>query len=97
MVAMPLLGRMIRSVAITGSTDAIDARIAGRQGGRWAEQHIRAAFPTAAASHAHERSSAVVAGPPADPVKSLQTLTELHRRGDVTDAEFERLRRRLRL
>jgi putative oligomerization/nucleic acid binding protein len=33
--------------------------------------------------------------PPADPQAALRDLTELHQRGIVTDAEFERLRARV--
>jgi Short C-terminal domain len=92
--AMALLSRMIRTAAITGRTDTINAWFAGRQGGRWAEQTVRAAVPTAA-SHARGTPPAVATRPPADPAKTLQQLTELHERGIVTDAEFERLRARL--
>ena len=42
---MALLSGLIRTVAITGRTDTVNAWFAGRQGGRWAEQTIRAAFP----------------------------------------------------
>jgi Short C-terminal domain len=34
--------------------------------------------------------------PPADPAESLKTLTELHERGVVTDAEFETMRSRIK-
>lgn len=78
---------MIRSRAITGGTDASTFKwIAGRQGGRWADQHVRAAFGDTAASPA----------PPANPAESVHDLTELHRRGIVTDAEFDELLGRLR-
>jgi hypothetical protein len=40
--------------------------------------------------------SAPAAAPPADPAESLKTLTELHERGVVSDAEFETLRRRIK-
>jgi hypothetical protein len=76
---------MMRSVAITGSTDYINAWFADRQGGRWAEQTVRSAFP------------GVTSHGPMDRAMRLQELTELHRRGVVSDAEFERLRARLRL
>jgi hypothetical protein len=33
--------------------------------------------------------------PPPDPAESLKTLTELHERGVVSDAEFEALRSRI--
>ena len=74
---------MIRTVAITGRTDTINTRLAGRQGGRWAEQTIRAAFP-AEASRTDGRAP--------DPAAALRDLTELRRRGVVTDDEFEDLR-----
>lgn len=49
---------MIRSQAITGSTDASwFTAIAGRQGGRWAEQHISAAFPQRAPARQLENLS----------------------------------------
>ncbi len=75
---------MIRTVAITGRTDSVNAWFADRQGGRWAEQQIGAAFPNLG-PHAK-------AGPPADPAKTLRELTELRDRGVLTDVEFERLR-----
>jgi hypothetical protein len=80
-----LLSGLIRTAAITGRTDTINAWFAGRQGGRWVEQTVRAAMPAPA--------------PPAtgrDPEQMLRELAELHRRGVVTDAEFDRLRARLR-
>jgi hypothetical protein len=83
--AMALLSSMIRSEAITGNTDASTFKwIAGRQGGRWAEQHITAAFPPKSP-------------PPADAAEKLQSLNELHERGVVSDEEYERLRGRLGL
>lgn len=36
-----LLSQMIRTAAITGRTDSINAWFAGRQGGRWAQQMVR--------------------------------------------------------
>ena len=88
---MVLLNRMIRNVAITGRTDTIPEWVAGRQGGHWAEQTIRAAFPTLP-PHGQRTRPAVAARPPADPAETFQDLTELHKRGVVTDAEFEVLR-----
>ena len=84
-----LLSRMMRTVAITGRTDSIDtARVdaffGGRQGGRWAKQTVAAAFPKAAPQAA------------ADPAETRRELTELHQRGVVTDAEFEKLSAQLR-
>jgi Short C-terminal domain len=78
--AVVLLSGMMRSAAVTGRTDTLAAWCAGRQGGRWAERTVRAAFPTAA--------------PRADPAEALRELNELHRRGIVTDAEFAALRAR---
>jgi hypothetical protein len=80
---------MIRSVAITGRTDTIDARIMGRQGGRWAQQTVRAALPTAA--DPSRPPPAVATPPPADPAETLRELTDLYRRGVLTDAELESL------
>ena len=91
---MALLSSSIRRVAITGSTDSVNAWFAGRQGGRWAEQTIRAAFPTLS-SRTHGTPSASARQPPADPARTLQELTDLHDRGVVTDAELEHLRARL--
>ena len=88
---MVLLSQMIRTAAITGRTDTINAWFAGRQGGRWAEQTVRAAVPTAAA-RAHSAPAAS-----ADPTETLRELTELHQRGVLTEAEFEGLRARLRV
>ena len=79
--AMVLLSQYIRRAAITGRTDNIDPSwFAGRQGGRWVEQTVRAAMPTAA-----------------QPAERLHELTELRERGVLTQAEFERLRERLRV
>jgi hypothetical protein len=91
---MALLSRMMRTVAITGRTDIINAWFAGRQGGRWAEQTIGAAFPWAA-PHAQRTSPASRDPARADPAETLRELTDLHRRGVLTDAEFEGLRARL--
>jgi hypothetical protein len=79
---MALLSQLIRTTAITGRPDATNAWFASRQGGRWAEQTVRAAMPNAArpsAYHAH----------------TLGDLTDLRERGVLTDAEFESLRARL--
>jgi hypothetical protein len=91
-----LLNRLIRSAAITGRTDAFDnprvnAFFGGRQGGRWAQQTVAAAIPTAAApaqvSPSEREPSAA---------ETLRELTKLRQRGVVTDAEFEKLRAELR-
>jgi hypothetical protein len=42
---MALLSQMFRTAAITGRTDTVNAWFADRQGGRWAEQTVRNAFP----------------------------------------------------
>jgi hypothetical protein len=91
---MVLLSGMIRRAAITGRTDTVGAWCAGRQGGRWAEQTIRAAFPWAA-PQAQRTPPAGQAPARADPAKAVRELTELHQRGVVTDEEFEGLRARL--
>jgi hypothetical protein len=80
---MALLSQLMRTVAITGRTDTINAWFAGRQGGRWAEQTIAAAFPAAA-----PRTQA-------DPAETLRELMELHERGVLTDSELGALRARL--
>ena len=80
-----LLSQVIRSAAITGRTDAVGARLLGRQGGRWAQQWIDSAFPDAAArTHG--------ASPPADAGATVREAEDLRRRGLLTDDEFERLR-----
>jgi hypothetical protein len=75
-----LLSQQIRRVAITGRTDSVNAWFANRQGGRWAEQTIGAAFPAIG---------------PAGPSERLRELEDLHRRGIVDDAELKALRKRL--
>jgi hypothetical protein len=94
--AMALLSRMMRTAAVTGRTDTIGAWVVGRQGGRWAEQTVGAAIPTAG----HPAQGAPAAGrDPAltDPAGTLRKLTELQARGVVTDAEFQTLRADLRV
>ena len=92
---MALLSQMIRHVAITGRTDDLNAWFAGRQGGPWAEQKIRAAFPPAPSQA--QRTPPATPQPPADSAETLRQLMELRRRGVVTDAEYETLRAGLRL
>jgi hypothetical protein len=77
---MALLSNIMRTQAVWGRTDTLDAWVMGRQGGRWAQQTVRAAMPTATRARAR------------DPAATLRDLEELHRRGVVTDAEFEALR-----
>jgi hypothetical protein len=90
--AMVLLSQYIRRAAITGRTNSIDPSwFAGRQGGRWIDQTVRAAMPTPA-SPARTTDAAGV-----DPAEKLRELTELHERGVLTQAEFEGLRARLRV
>ena len=88
---MVLLNRMIRTAAVTGRTYDMSAWLGGRQGGRWAEQTVRGAFP-----HMRQPAQAAAttgrAPAPAESTGTLQQLTELHERGLVTDAEFEKLR-----
>ena len=84
----------MRWAAITGRTDYIPVWCAGRQGGRWAQQTVRAAFPTAA-PRAQRTPPAGPAPARADSAEALRGLTELHQRGFVTDDEFEGLRARL--
>jgi hypothetical protein len=85
-----LLSQQIRRAAITGRTDTINPSwFAGRQGGRWVEQAVRSAMPAAVPP---TRSAAA---PGRDPAETLRGLTELHRRGVLTQTEFERLRERL--
>jgi hypothetical protein len=81
---MVLLSQMMRRAAFTGRTDnSMFTRIAGRQGGAWAERTVAAAYPEAQP-------------PPArDPAEALREATALHDRGVLTDAEFQHLRGRL--
>ena len=88
---MVLLSQMIRTAAITGRTDTINAWFADRQGGRWVEQTVRAAIPTAGPPSQRTETARAV------PAATLRELTELHRRGVLTEAEFEGLRARLRV
>jgi hypothetical protein len=74
---------MFRTVAITGRTDTVNAWFADRQSGRWAEQKVRDAFPRV--------------GPHPDRANTLRDLTELRQRGVLNEAEFERLRARMRV
>jgi predicted nucleic acid-binding Zn ribbon protein len=99
--AAMLLSRMFRAAAITGRADAVDsARVnaffGGRQGGRWAQQTVAAAFPNAAPHVAQGSPPAAREPSPADPAETLRELTKLHQRGVVNDAEFEGLRAQLR-
>jgi hypothetical protein len=96
-----LLSRLMRTVAITGRTDSIDttrvnAFFGGRQGGRWAQQTVAAAFPNAAPPAGQGSPPAAREPSRADPAETLRQLTELHQGGVVTDAEFERLRAQIR-
>jgi hypothetical protein len=88
---MVLLTQLIRHAAVTGRTDSVGAWFAGRQGGRWVEQTVRSAVPTAAGP---PQSTEAVS---ADRAERLRELTELHQRGVLTDTEFEALRTRLRV
>jgi hypothetical protein len=91
---MALLSQMFRRAAITGRTDTLDAWFATRQGGRWAEQKVASAFPSV--DPQGRRPGPVDEAPsPADPAEQLGELDELHRRGVLTDAEFENLRARI--
>jgi hypothetical protein len=76
-----LLSGLMRNVAITGSADSINAWYGHSEAGRWAARTAAAAMPTRASE--------------ARRAEALRTLTELHERGDVTDAEFAQLRARI--
>ena len=79
---MVLLSQLIRTAAITGRPDRVHAWFAGRQGGRWVDQTVRAAMPTRAR---------------ANPAATLGELNELHASGVITAEELKRLRARLRV
>jgi hypothetical protein len=82
---MVLLSGMMRTVAITGRTDSINAWFAGRQGGRWAQQTVAAAFPKPVL-HAKGRPAPAPAAP--DPIAQLKELAALKEQGILTDEEF---------
>lgn len=100
-VAAMLLSRLIRTAAITGRTDAVDPRrvdsfFGGRHGGRWAQQTVAAAIPTATPHAVQGSPLAAREASPADPAETLRELTKLHQCGHVTDAEFDQLRAQIR-
>ena len=73
---MVLLSQYIRATAITGRSDTLNASwFAGRQGGRWAEQTVRAAMPERA--HVKPPRAPDAARPAPDPAESLRKLEEL--------------------
>jgi hypothetical protein len=78
---MALLSQMMRTAAITGRSDHVHAWFADRQGGRWADQLVRDAFPPPRRSRSREETE--------------RGLSDLHARGVLTDEELERLRARL--
>ena len=80
---MALLSQVMRQAAISGQTQDLNAWWGGRQGGRWAEQTVRQAFPAQRARPGAEQS--------------LRELLELHQSGVLSDAELQRLRTRLRV
>ena len=88
---MALLSGMIRTVAITGRTDTVNAWFADRQGGRWAEQTIRAAFPNQD-PHARRTPPPDSTRTPADRARTRRELADLRQRGVLTDNEFDSLR-----
>ena len=95
---MVLLSQLIRTAAITGRTDNLGDWFAGRQGGRWADQMVQSAVPTAGAPRPGAPPHAPQSSPSSpDPAETLRELTELHQRGVLTDAEFEGFRARLRV
>ena len=81
---MPLLSGMFRSAAIYGSTDTLTGRVVGRQGEEWAQRTVNAAMPQRPPQR-----------PPAWAQGRLTALDDLHRRGVVNDAEYQRLRAQL--
>ena len=87
---MVLLSSMMRTAAFTGSTDTVFTRIAGRQGGQWAERTVGHAYPTGAP---HPYGAPLPRS--GDRAADLQALTRLHEQGLVTGAEFDDLRARL--
>jgi hypothetical protein len=78
---MALLSQLMRTAAITGRPDQVHAWFADRQGGRWADQMVRDAFP------APRRSG--------DREETERRLSELYERGILTDEELKQLRAKL--
>lgn len=78
---MPLLSGMFRSAAIYGSTDTITSRVVSRQGSGWAQRTVNAAMP----HQPHPQAPAWAQG-------RLRALDDLHRKGVVTDREYDVLR-----
>jgi hypothetical protein len=78
---MALLSQMMRTAAITGRPDQVHAWFADRQGGRWAEQLVRDAYPAPHRSRDRETTE--------------RELRELYERGVLTGEELGRLRARL--
>ena len=87
---MALLSQMFRAAAVTGDASRVNAWCADRQGKQWAERTVQSAFPSRAPSPAP-----APAPPEPDPSEQLARLSDLHRRGVVTDAECDALRARL--
>jgi len=83
---MALLSSMMRTAAVTGRTDYIPMWFGGRQGGRWAEQTVRAAMPNTA-----PRPRPPAPARQGDRSGAVDLLTDLHQRGVVDDDEFARL------
>jgi hypothetical protein len=82
---MPLLSRMMRTAAITGSPEMVSTELADRQGSAWARQWIRGVYP------------AMTHQPSADRDQRLRALTDLYDRGAITNAEYDALRVRLQI
>jgi hypothetical protein len=86
---MALLSSIFRNVAITGRTDQVIDWCADRQGGRWAQQTVRNAFPPPRPA----RAPAPAARP--DSAAQLRALEDLHARGVVSDDEYAQLLKRV--
>ena len=78
---MALLSQMMRTAAITGRPDQVHAWFADRQGGRWADQMVRDAFPPPRRDRRREENE--------------RRLTELYESGILTNEELQRFRARL--
>ena len=88
---MPLLRGIARTAAIAGTATAVSNRVSRRQQNRWAQQEDQQY-----AQQQPQYAPPPQPAPPArDTVAQLKDLADLKSQGILTDAEFERRRRRV--